>query len=263
MEKISVIVPVYNVESHLARCLDSLVNQTYKNLEIILVNDGSTDNSGYICDEYAKRYDNIKVLHQENGGQSSARNYGLKKATGEYIGFVDSDDWIHKDMFSYLYYLIKKYNSDIADISAVFASDSSSVNISTSITERIKVFEEKEVLKNYLYSGVSDSVGQFAVWRKLYKKSLFSDIEFLEGKIYEDILINFQLLSKAQKIARSNKVYYYYFQDDLSTTRNGLKKRDFDLLDICEKIIELSKDEDDEIKYLANVKLARSYFSLL
>lgn len=262
MEKISVIVPVFNVEKNLRRCVTSLVNQTYKNLEIILVNDGSTDNSGVLCEEYSKKYSNIIVIHKKNGGQSSARNMGLLKATGKYIGFVDSDDWIHPEMFSYLYMLIKKYDCDVADISAVFAKDFVELPREE---EKINVYEgKKEILRNYMLSGISDSVGQFSVCRKLYKRELFNNNRFLEGRIYEDILINFEVLSQAKKLVRSNKKLYFYYQDDESTTRNYLNRKDFDLLYICKKLLNKCKEEGDEILiYYAKVKLARSYFSLL
>lgn len=263
MDKISVIVPVYNVEKYLSRCLDSILAQTYENIEIILVDDGSADNSGIICDEYAKKYDNIKVIHKENGGQSSARNEGLKAATGEYIGFVDSDDWIDKDMYAYLYKILKETDSDVADISAKFMTKAGQV-----IQPEIKLvtYEGKDILRNYMRTGIEDKCGQFAVWRKLYKRELFDNVRFKEGKIYEDILINFELLAKAKRIVRSNRILYFYFQENASTMRRGLTEKDYDLLDICENVLDLSEDEsisDDEINYFAKVKLARSYFSLL
>ena len=114
---ISIIVPIYNVEKYLKKCIDSIINQTYKNLEIILVDDGSPDNCGKICDEYAKKDNRIKVIHKENGGVSSARNVGVENATGEYIGFVDSDDYIEKDMYEVLINNLKKENADISIIS--------------------------------------------------------------------------------------------------------------------------------------------------
>ncbi|WP_424475221.1 glycosyltransferase family 2 protein [Oceanobacillus kimchii] len=264
MDKISVIVPVYNVEEILPKCLNSLLSQTFKNIEIILVNDGSTDNSGLICDDFSSNHDIIKVIHKDNGGQSSARNIGVKEASGDYIGFVDSDDWIHPELFSYLYKILINTDSDISDISAVF----------TKSDEKVSEFQPKEeldiidgsdnILINYMYSGLADKVGQFAVWRKLYKKNLFDEVSFLEGKVYEDILINFHLLSKARRIVRSNQILYYYHQENFSTTRNKFKEKDLDLIFICEELCRLAnKKENKYLSYLTKIKLARSYFSLL
>lgn len=259
MDRISVIVPVYNVERYIERCIESLLNQTYINLEIILVDDGSTDKSPEICDLYSKKFENLKVIHKENGGQSSARNMGLTVSTGSYIGFVDSDDWVSPIMFEYLYKILIESDSDISDIMGFYAEKPVELE---QPNEELKIYEGKNILLNYLYSGIAESVGQYAVWRKLYRRELFESIRFEEGRINEDILINYQLLQKSKRLVRSNKLLYYYFQNNESTTRNGLKRKDFDLLYICKKVVEMSSD-DDELRYYAEIKLSRSYFSLL
>ena len=262
-DMISVIVPVFNVEKYIERCMDSLLKQTYENLEIILVDDGSTDTSGRLIDGYAEKYEHVIAIHKENGGQSSARNMGLDLAKGTFIGFVDSDDWIDPGMFEYLMKILKDTDSDISDVGVVFAYEETETEIvrpEEKIT--LQIFEGRDMLVNYLHTGLSESVGQFSVYRKLFKRELFETVRFEEGRINEDILINYRLLQKAGKLVRSSRVMYFYFQENLSTTRTGLRRKDFDLLYICEKVIELTGD-DTELRHYADIKLARSYFSLL
>lgn len=255
MPEISIIVPVYNVESYLHRCLESIINQSFKDIEIILVNDGSTDKSPLICEEYLNKDCRVKLINKKNGGLSSARNAGMKVATGKYIGFVDSDDWIEYDMYEHLYHLIIDTDSDVADIQSI--STSKPINIKKR-KEEILTYEGKEILLNYL------KVGQYSVWRKLYNKKVLENIEFPEGKINEDIATNFKILKKACKIVKSNQVKYYYFNNTNSISTGGFKHKDLDLLDACNELVELAKQENyKNIEELAKVKLARSYFSLL
>lgn len=258
---ISVIVPVYNVEKYIGRCMDSLLKQTYHDLEIILVNDGSTDSSGKMIDDYAEKYEHVTAIHKENGGQSSARNVGLDAAKGSYIGFVDSDDWIDPEMFGYLMKILKETGSDVSDISVVFAHEYKHA-VKQDDDFQLQIFEGRDMLVNYLHTGLSERTGQFSVYRKLFKRELFQSVRFEEGRINEDILINYQLLQKARRLVRSSRIMYFYFQDDQSTTRNGLRKKDFDLLFICGKIVELAGD-DPQLRHYAEIKMARSYFSLL
>lgn len=263
MEKISVIVPVYNVEKYLHRCIDSILSQTYRNLEIILVNDGSTDNSGEICEWYKEQDKRIKVIHKKNGGQSSARNAGLEIATGEYVAFVDSDDWIIDNMYEYLLGLIKKTESDVATIDFIFARDETENKYRYSKKKiNIKVYENKEILREYLIEGTIR--GSYSFCRNLYKRKLFKNVKFPNGKINEDIVTNYKVLMNAKRQVKSNYIGYFYFQGGVSTTRAGLRKKDFDLLDASKELVNLTQNESyKDIKYLAEVKLARSYFSLL
>lgn len=259
INKISVIVPIYNVEKLLARCLDSIINQTFNNLEIILINDGSSDKSGEICDLYAKKDSRIIVIHKKNGGQSSARNAGINVASGNFLAFVDSDDWIVKDMYEYLLKIMKETGSDISNLDYIYVQDKVD-EINSEIV--CKVFESKEILREYLHEGTVR--GSYSFCRNLYKKHLFDGIEFPVGKINEDIVTNFLVLRKARKMVKSNYIGYFYYQDSASTTRGGLKKRDFDLLNACEELESITVDEHySDIKYLVKIKHARSYFSLL
>lgn len=260
---ISVIVPVYNVERYLNRCVDSLINQTYKNLEIILVDDGSTDNSPQICDDYENRYESVKVIHKKNGGLSSARNAGIKQANGDYIGFVDSDDWVEADIYRTCKEMMQKYNCDIVDFKVEFASDEGMSEKINSI-ESVALVKGSDIIYDYLYRGQTDKA-PFSVCRKLYRRKLFDGISFPEGKINEDIVTNYKVLENADSILYINKVGYYYFQkNEKSITSGELKKKDFDLLAASRELCVMSeKYEDVRTLRLAKIKLARSYFSLL
>lgn len=263
MGKISVIVPIYNTEKYLQRCVDSILKQTYQNLEVILVNDGSTDGSSDICEWYRKKDERVKVIHKENGGQSSARNVGLEIARGDYITFVDSDDWLVKDIYEHCIDIIKSQNCDVVDFQCVYTSGEEKYFSIKEKDEIIKVIEGKEILRDYLLRGQTDKT-PFSVCTKLYKKNLFEKVRFPEGKINEDIVTNYKILMNCKRLIRTEKIGYYYFQNSSSTTRNALRKRDFNLIDASNELISLTKDEDyKDLKYLAEVKLARSYFSLL
>lgn len=257
---ISVIIPVYNVEKYLNRCVNSVINQTYKNLEIILVDDGSLDNSGKMCDELVSYDNRIKVIHQANKGQSGARNTGLACCHGDFITFVDSDDWIKNDYYDFCLKLIEENNADVAQIEF---SNSNGEIVEKYLKPEISIFEGKEILQYYLYSATVKT-GGYSVCRCLFKKCLFYGILFRDGKINEDIDFKYKVLSKANKLVVSNQVKYFYFQDSTSTTRGGLKRKDFDLRDAAEELWKLAKDEDySDIRFLAKVKKARSAFSFL
>lgn len=256
---ISVIVPVYNVEKYLNRCVTSIINQTYRNLEIILVDDGSTDSSGRLCDEYRSCDQRVIVIHISNSGLSVARNVGMKVAKGEFIGFVDSDDWISFDMYEYLYILLVKYNGDIASIRSVYTRGEEVKDIREG---NLHFFVGKEILEKFLYDGMK--TGSYSTCKNLYRTELLKGCYFPEGRINEDILFNYEVFSKARKTVKSSKICYYYFQRTGSITTGGLKKRDYDLLYICKEMEKLvTSDTSQRVRYLVKVKTARSYFSLL
>lgn len=220
---VSVIVPVYNVESYLEKCILSLVSQTYKNLEIILVDDGSTDKSSEICDEWALQDSRIRVIHKKNGGLSDARNAGLDVATGEYIAFVDSDDYIENNMISVLYEALIKHQADMA-IGGV-----SHVGVNGDALDQYKVsadavWDEQQFWRafeqNYIFCEV--------VWNKLYQKGLFQDVRFPRGKIHEDEFVLHEIIDNCQRIATVSDVVYYYVQREDSITGNGRSLRSFD-----------------------------------
>jgi glycosyltransferase involved in cell wall biosynthesis len=202
---ISVIIPVYNVEEYLHECVDSVINQTYKKLQIILVDDGSTDSSGKICDEYAEKDDRIVVIHKENGGLSSARNAGLNVAHGNYISFVDSDDWVLPEFIEKLYCAIIENDCDMAECG--FATLSSEVIPETNRNDSFSVADDCQAMKTHLEDGHFRQV----VWNKLYKREIIT-VEFVEGKYHEDVFWTYQIIANCKKLVHITDVLYCYFQ---------------------------------------------------
>ena len=262
-ELISVIIPVYNVSAYLERCVKSVMNQTYHHLEIILVDDGSTDDSGKICDMLFEQDNRIKVVHKENGGLSSARNAGLKVASGDFIGFVDSDDWIEPDTYEYMLGLLKKYKAEVADIECQYVY--SDQDVIKKIKEYIEVYWDRDVLWNYFDRGLKlQNSAPYSVWRKLYKRKILEGRLFWEGKNSEDLLFNYEVLKDTKSIVISNQVKYHYFQNINGISIGPLKQADLGLLEVCEQINEKEKNNIyKNINQLTKIKLARSYFSLL
>lgn len=218
-DTVSVIVSVYNIEKYIRRAIESICSQTYKNLEIILVNDGSTDNSGRICDEYAAKDNRIKVLHKENGGLSSARNEGVKTATGNYIAFVDGDDWIDESMYEDMLSAMQKHGADIAICNYKAVGKDGTIDTST---ENIAVFEGRETLKVFIEEDERYQI-QNAAWNKLYKKSLMGELRFPEGKLFEDIVYTTKLLAGSKKCVYLDKAYYNYLFDRSDSIMNSKK----------------------------------------
>lgn len=259
---ISVIIPVYNVEKYLRRCVDSVLAQTYPNVEIILVNDGSPDNSQAICEEYARTQPSVRALKKPNGGLSSARNFGLNSALGKYVGFVDSDDWIAPDMYMHLYNLIKENDADAAQINLMLAS-SEDVKVSQSNEDPLVICGRDNILEYYLNTGTHQS-GGFSVCRCLFGTYTARKYRFREGKINEDIDWKYKVLSDCNKFVVSNRICYFYFQSGDSTTTGSMKKRDFDLFDAADELYKLTQKENNpRIRFYGEVKRARTPFSLL
>lgn len=259
---ISVIIPVYNVEKYLRRCVDSVLNQSYRDLEIILVDDGSLDKSSHICDEYALLDCRVKVIHKKNGGQSSARNAALNYTlSGDFISFVDSDDWIEPDAFEYCIKLVNEYNAECVQYEVNF-SDGTNKTVANP-KEFIKVYEGKDVLQYFMYRATI-APGGYSVWGGIYNRKLLDGLRFREGKINEDIDFKFKMLQRCQMMIVSNQKKYDYFQDSQSTTRGGLRSRDFQLREAADLLCDLaSKEEYGTIAELGRVKKARTAFSLL
>lgn len=207
---ISVIVPIYNVEKWLSRCVDSILAQTYKNLEILLVDDGSPDNCGEICDDYAAKDQRVKVIHKPNGGLSDARNAALDVAKGEYITFVDSDDYVTHDYISSLFSLIIAFDADIS-IEACHIFEEGQ----TPIIHHTKIFKYNMTPQQAISQMFYQKGFDVNAWAKLYHRSLFCGIRYPKGQIYEDLQTTFKLMLKSSKIAYANKpVYYYMFRKD-------------------------------------------------
>ncbi len=213
--KISVIIPVYNIEQYLDKCIESVVNQTYKNLEIILVDDGSTDKSGVICDEWKEKDERIIVIHKENGGVASARNVGLTYVTGDYIAWIDSDDWIERNVYEIIIREMLKYNCDISVIK--YTQENSAVN--NSIIESV-LYDNNTALQNLLRNRITPFL-----WDKIYKSSLFKNINFV-GQIGEDSFANYEIFKKATKICDINYTGYHWIRHEGSLMTNKAKTKD-------------------------------------
>ena len=224
--RISVIVPSYKVEAYLNRCVESIVNQTYQNLEIILVDDGSPDNCPKMCDEWAIKDSRIKVIHKKNGGLSDARNAGMEIASGEYISFIDSDDYIALDFFETLLSVMEKENSDIAECNVVkFYEDGRFEKYSDDLA--VTTFDTESALSGL----IAENPFHQHVWNKLYKTQLVKDIPYAAGKLNEDEFWTYQVFGIAQKVSRINKTMYYYFQRSSSIMGESYNIRRLDALE--------------------------------
>ena len=256
-ELISIIVPVYNVEKYLKKCVDSIVNQTYKNLEIILVDDGATDNSGKICDELVELDNRIKVYHKKNGGLSDARNYGVERATGDYIGFVDSDDYIDAEMYEKLYEAIKKENVDVAEC-----------NLKIVYPEKKELFTDEkyyqicnkqEYLEEYL--KIEKIFGSACV--RLTKADIAKKLKFPVGKLYEDTYYAYDLIGIVDKYVIMDNPYYNYLMRENSITNAKFNPRIFDLVEIVEKFHTNVYKNYPSLKEAADCREMYAYFSVL
>lgn len=223
-EKISVIVTVYNIERYLERAVDSILSQTYRKLEIILVDDGSTDTSGALCDGYANKDSRVRVIHKENGGAYSARNAGLLAVTGELVTFVDGDDWIDPKMYETLVSAMREKNADLAVCRYRKVFDDHTDDRSTPLAA---VFDGQELLAKYLEEDEKWLI-QTAVWNKLWRRKLSDGLIFPKS-IYEDMYFTIRLLARSEKsIYLDTALYHYYCSRAESTTNIGLSQRTFD-----------------------------------
>lgn len=218
---ISVIVPIYKVEKYLKKCVESILEQTYSNLDIILVDDGSPDNCGDIIEEFRKKNERIRTIHQKNGGLSDARNSGIKIAKGKYIVCIDSDDWIEKNMIEVLYKDIINTNSDISVCEFVEEDDLQNILSAKKYNNEIIEFSSKEALKSLIKQDILTN----HAWNKLYKASLFEGIEYPKGQLMEDVSTTYKLFEKANKIVYQNTSLYHYIQRGTSILGNITEKR--------------------------------------
>ncbi len=238
---VSVVVPIYKVEQYLKKCVDSIIKQTYKNIEVILVDDGSPDNCGKICDEYAQKDKRIKVIHKENGGLSEARNFGLDKAKGEYICFIDSDDFVSCEYVEKLLIAALINHSDIAACNFKYIDEDGKISVRKEKED--KVYTSSEAIKDIF---TLDQNTEIMVWNKLYKRTLFTDnhIKYPVGKIHEDNFTTYKLYDKANSVALISDKLYYYLQRENSIMATFNKKR-FDVLIAVDEIKEYFKDRKE------------------
>lgn len=259
MPKISIVVPVYKVEKYLDRCVKSILKQTYSDFELILVDDGSPDNCPVLCDEWERKDDRIKVIHKENGGLSSARNAGLEIACGEYIGFVDSDDWIDEKMYETLLTALLRNDADYAFSEMKVVKDENITYIQPQYEE--KVLSQNELFK--IFFRVDNKDIHYCACDKLIKKQILSNIRFWEGMRFEDIDFNFNVLMKCTKGVYVNQVTYYWFYNQEGITRNSLIPQDMQLLDIWKNICDICDQKLPQYSFYANMNRNRAYLGLL
>lgn len=234
-ELVSIVVPVYNVEEYLEKCLQTLVTQTYQNVEILLIDDGSTDLSGRICDKYALDYDNITVFHCENSGLSASRNYGVTKSVGKYIVFIDSDDYVSDDYVEYLLGLLMKYNSDIAVTKLQSGFESDYKFVSDVDVEYVANSEQALIEMMYGYSFGFSACG------KIFPKEILLKHKFPNGKLFEDIATTYKIIGDAKSVSVSNKRIYYYRQREGSITHQKLDEEHLYGLYAAEEELEYMK----------------------
>lgn len=219
MRRISVIVPVYKVEGYLRRCVQSILDQTFKELEVILVDDGSPDGCGAICDDFAARDSRVKVIHKENGGLSDARNAGLDAATGEYIGFVDSDDHIEPTMYEALLGALEEAEADLSICNFAFVDEE---NVADGITPPLtdEVLTRRQALER-LGSDGENYVYFVTAWNRLYRRRLWEGLRFPVGKLHEDEFTAHRIFDRCEKIATVGQVLYRYVQRGGSIMSGG------------------------------------------
>ena len=267
--EISVIVPVYNVEKYLRNCLNTILNQTFANIEIICVNDGSEDKSRQILEEYKNRDSRIKIVDKENGGLSSARNAGMKVATGDYYAFIDSDDWIDKTMFEKMYKNITELNSDIAICAVNLFDDSKSQIIEADEYFSLKFFDESFDNRAFSYKDTKPFLMDVCVmaWNKLYKRSFIEKCQakFPDGLIFEDGPFFFSIFFKTQRVSIVREFLYFYRINRIGSIVQKGGRQFLDIVDVVNLMYEKIKDIPDyeDVKYIFFKKKVEDFISRL
>jgi len=249
---VSVIIPVYNAEKYLSKCIESIINQTYKNIEIILINDGSTDNSSNICDAYISKDNRIKVIHKQNEGVSTARNLGIEEAKGEYISFVDSDDWLVPDAYERIMHCISKYNVDVV-MFEYFVDNYNGNEIHKTYPKLNGLMNREKAIKTTI-----SSVNRF-VWSKVFSRKIFGGLKF-DTTIHfgEDTLFSAYVIDKANKIYYMSRPLYHYFQSENSATRLAFNPKMFTGVEAYRQLVEICN-----LKYPSIIEIAQSAYKNL
>lgn len=255
---VSVIVPVYNVANYLEKCINSIVNQTYENLQIILVNDGSEDNSGLICDYYSQIDHRIHVIHKKNGGLSDARNVGLDITKGKYVMFVDSDDWIDKEMISYATFFMDNSEYDIVQVGYIKVYDVNNIELERNGENVTEISSNKGILKHFYLNNKISSI----VCDKIFKSTLFDNLRFPLNQTLEDHYLLSDIFMNSSKILISNRQLYFYFQreNSIMNLSKNLKHMHSSFKAYENKIKVANLLVDKELKLLAIKGLASDFF---
>lgn len=261
MEKglVSVVLPIYNVENYLNRCIESVVKQTYKNIEIILVDDGSPDNCPQICEEWAKKDRRIRVIHKKNGGLSDARNAGIEIACGQYITFIDSDDFVDEDFISYLFKLIKDNNADISICEYRYISERGKLYNHPINTEEIRILSQKDGLKELLQMKIYSN----SAWGKLYKTEHFNDIRYPYGRLFEDIPTTYKVFMKCNTIAFGARCLYNYMYRTNAISKQGFSPKRLDAVTFAEQMVDDVVEMYPSLKRYGTCRLLDDYVGVL
>jgi len=254
---ISVIIPVYNVEKYLEKCILSVMNQSFRDLEIILVDDGSSDSSGDICDNYAKKDTRIKVIHKENGGLSDARNTGTSQATGKYLIYIDSDDYIDTDMLKILYEDITKNDVDMAVCGIYDVYEG---------VKRSQCSEKEQFVCSYIEAFRLMLIGQkikVSICNSLLKREILSSVRFVVGKHYEDVYFRTDLLPLIKKVSINTMSLYYYIHRSASITTGKFNKSSWDIIKAYERNLKVVEKNYPELRDVAEFRIQWAYFVVM
>lgn len=261
---ISIIVPIYKVEKYLKKCIESILKQTYKNIEIILVDDGSLDNCGKICDYYKQMDKRIKVIHKNNGGLSEARNYGIREARGDYLLFVDSDDFIAENICEILINNINKYSADMAICNFYYVFENKkAIKNEMSSKKDVQVLEKENIIREYF---LNYSVDLNVAWNKLYKKDIFKGknaILFPVGKLHEDTYIMYKIYYNLNRLVRINKPLYYYRQRNDSIISSFSIKNVEDIMGYIKDYYIFSKNVDEDLRQMIQIECIKQYIGCI
>ncbi len=252
---VSIIVPVYNVEKYVGKCLDSILNQTYENIEVLMVNDGSTDNSVKICKEYEKKDKRFKLYRKKNGGLSDARNYGLDRIIGDYVCFVDSDDFIHPD---FIKILLDSLEGKYSIASCRYATFSKISDLKKNCSRKTKTIIENS--RKYLektYYQQDKTLYSVSVWNKIFETNIFKNARFKKGILYEDFAIIDQLILQKDNIVLINNALYYYRKNQSGITKSSYNKKTEDMIAICDDLLKKYKDDRPLVSALYVMKYTR------
>lgn len=258
---VSIVVPVYNVETYLDRCIESILSQTYGDFECLLIDDGSTDDSGRLADEWAARDPRVHTYHKTNGGLSDARNYGIARCTGEYLTFVDSDDWIYGDCLEVLVEDADRFSADIVVSPPTrfrCFEDSSSMRRNEN---RCREFTQSEYLE--VFFRVNGNRTVHYAWGKLYRRELIDDSQYPVGMLNEDVEGFFKALLRARRIVETNRQLYCYFYNRAGITGRPFGENYLSLVEVWERIVDIARRERSDLADLAEYNLMRADFTVL
>lgn len=261
MPLISVIVPVYKAENYLNRCVKSILSQTIRDLELILVEDGSPDKSGEICDDWLEKDSRVKVIHQKNSGAGAARNAGLRIAKGEYIGFVDSDDWIEPQMYEVMYNAVEKYSADIGMCNITSKTKFCMHESYDNKRFPFKLKNQEEMLS--IFFRVHGEKGILSVCQRLIHKSILKDFKFVEGTISEDVSAAYYFITHSQRTVITDFSFYNYFNNVKGVTKSPVTMKDMEYIEAFRRILEDVKSRVPKFERYAYINYIRANYTIL